>query len=63
MVFKDLEIGNRSAYRLEDNRSVVKINPTQEGFNAVQFPQVCLVKIDEDAPVRHYDGKVGFKQS
>lgn len=61
--FRDLEADTVSAFRLVDGRSVVKISTTQEGFNAIQLPMLSLVKIDEGTEIKHYDGKVGFKQA
>lgn len=59
--FKDLPIGGRQAHRLLDGRCVIRIDITQEGYNAVLFPDVQLTKIEDDASVMLSE-KIGFTQ-
>lgn len=59
--FEDLPIGGRRAHRLLDGRCVIRIETTEEGFNAVLFPDIKLDKVADDVSVMISE-RIGYIQ-
>ncbi len=63
--FNELSPISNSAWRLANNRSVVRIpEVSHEGsvYNAISLPLFELIYVELDTIVVFYDGPVGIKQ-